>query len=70
MIGIISIHGFNISFLAQICKYYTNIFSDADDGEDDMKKEIERKQMEIRKHYDEIAQLEKQIEELQMKSKK
>ena len=35
-----------------------------------MKKEIERKQMEIRKHYDEIAQLEKQIEELQMKSKK
>ena len=35
-----------------------------------MKKEIKRKQMEIRKHYDEIAQLEKQIEELQMKSKK
>ena len=26
--------------------------------------------MEIRKHYEEIAQLEKQIEELQMKSKK
>ena len=35
-----------------------------------MNKEIKCKQMEIRKHYEEIAQLEKQIEELQMKSKK
>ena len=45
-------------------------FLDTDDGEDDVKKEIERKQIEIRKRYDEIAQLEKQIEELQMKSTK
>ena len=35
-----------------------------------MNKEIKCKQMEIRKHYEEIAQLEKQIEELQMKSTK
>ena len=45
-------------------------FLDTDDGEDDVKKEIERKQIEISKHYDEIVQLEKQIEELQMKSTK